>query len=67
MLIWRIGPWFWYKKAVMSKKKVIAARNLKKIGPSLPLKTRKAKKKIRVLMMCFPEVSESLMYENMHT
>ena len=46
--IWITGFWFWYKMIVMTKKKVIAARNLKDCLPSLPLKTRKAKKKIKV-------------------
>jgi len=40
---------FWYKKTVMPKKKFIAARNLKDCLPNLPLKTRKAKEKIKVL------------------
>jgi hypothetical protein len=34
----------------MPKKKVIAARNLKKIGPSLPLKTIKSKKENQVFL-----------------
>jgi hypothetical protein len=38
------------KKAVMPKKKVFVARNLKDCLPSLPLKTRKAKKKIKVFL-----------------
>jgi hypothetical protein len=38
----------WYKKAIMSKKKVFAARNLKDCLPSLPLKRRKAKKTSKI-------------------
>jgi hypothetical protein len=38
----------WYKKTVKSKKKFVAAQNLEDWLPSLPLKTRKAKKKITV-------------------
>jgi hypothetical protein len=43
----------------MSKKKVIAARNLKDCLPSLPLKTRKQKKEkesfLSPTILCFPE------------
>jgi hypothetical protein len=35
---------------VMPKKKVFAARNLKDCLPNLPLKTGKAKKKIKVFL-----------------
>ena len=38
------------QKTVMPKKEVIAARNLQDCLPSLPLKTRKAKKKIKVFL-----------------
>jgi hypothetical protein len=41
------GFLFWYKKTVMPKKKVFAARNLKGYLPNLPLKTGNAKKKIK--------------------
>ena len=43
----------------MSKKKVIAARDLKDCLPNLPLKTRKSKKKIKgfiATILCFPEI-----------
>jgi hypothetical protein len=56
----RSGFLFRYKKAVMPKKKVFAARNHKDCLPSLPLKRRKAKKKIlffyRATILCFPEL-----------
>jgi hypothetical protein len=45
MLQWRIGFWFWYKKAVMPKKKVIAARNLKRLDQVYHSKQEKQKRK----------------------
>jgi hypothetical protein len=44
------GFLFWYKKTVMPKKKVFAARNLKNCLPNLPLETGSAKKKIKVFL-----------------
>ena len=45
-----VGFSFWYKKEVISKKKVFVARNLKDFLPNLPLKTGNAKKKIKVVL-----------------
>jgi hypothetical protein len=39
-----------YKKTVMPKKKVFAARTLQDCLPNLPLETGKAKKKIQVFL-----------------
>jgi hypothetical protein len=36
---WATGFLFWYKKTVMPKKKVFAARTLKDCLPNLPLET----------------------------
>jgi hypothetical protein len=55
-----VGFLFWYKKAVMPKKKVFAARNLKHCLPNLPLETGKAKKEnhsfIIATILCFPDL-----------
>jgi hypothetical protein len=46
----------WYKKTVMSKKKVFDARNLKNCLPNLPLETGRVKKNIKLFqtIWCFP-------------
>jgi hypothetical protein len=54
----------------MPKNKLIAARNLTECLPSLPLKTRKAKTKIKVFfiatILCFPEVYTPGLQETQH-
>jgi hypothetical protein len=50
---WATGFLFWYKKTVMPKQKVFAARNLRDYLPNLPLEPGKAQKKISLLSRLF--------------